>query len=178
MSIDSNCYIVVVHVHALLSSNLEEASKQADALRAQARNLMIEAVADAHQAGMTQREIAAKLNRSQPEVSRLLALAEPRFRPTSPLGRHLVAHRGELLSALESRGATNVRVFGSVARGDDTEESDIDLLVDIPSRFGLFALGGLAHTATTILGRKTDVIPSRNLRSEVRGSAMRDAVAL
>ncbi len=178
MAFDSTCYIFVVHIHAVLSDNLEEASKQADALREQARSLMIEAVADAHQAGMTQREIAAKLNRSQPEVSRLLGLAPPRFKAKSPLGQLLVERRRELLDALESRGASNVRVFGSVARGDDTEESDIDLLVDIPTSFGLFALGGLAHTATTILGRETDVIPARSLRADVRGSAIQDAVPL
>ncbi len=167
-----------MHFHAILSNNLEEASVQADELRERARRLLIDAVADASQAGMTQREIAERLGRSQPEVSRLLSLAPPRFKPKSDLGRHLVAHRSELIDALESGGASNVRVFGSVARGDDTADSDIDLLVDIPERFGLFALGGLIHTAERVLGVNVDVVPSGNLREHVRGSALGDAVPL
>jgi len=167
-----------MHIHAMLSSKLEEASAQADELRERARTLMVEAVADAHQAGMTQREIAEKLNRSQPEVSRLLKLSEPRFRARSPLGEHLVTHRHELITAIEAGGGSNIRVFGSLARGDDDKNSDIDLLIDIPERFGLFALGGLQHAAETILKCKVDVIPARGLKGSIRSSAFRDAVPL
>ena len=113
-----------------MSARLSESSNRADELRAEARRLMIEAVADAHQAGMTQSEIAAQLGRSQPEVSRLLKLSPPRFRPKSALGRQLVSLRSAVLNAIERYGVTNTRVFGSVARGEDGPGSDVDLLVD------------------------------------------------
>lgn len=167
-----------MHLHLVLSDNLAEASAQADELRSRARALLVTAVADAHQAGMTQREIAAKLNRSQPEVSRLLKLSPPRFRARTPLGQRLVEHRHELVAALEAGGATNVRVFGSLARGEDGETSDIDLLIDIPNRFSLFDLGGLQVAAERILDDPVDVIPARGLKGLIRSTALEDAIPL
>lgn len=140
--------------------------------------MLIDSAADAHQAGMTQREIAAALGRSQPEVSRLLSLSEPRFHPRSTRGMKLVECRAELLAALRSRGARNIRVFGSVARGDDTEDSDIDLLVDIPDDFSLLDLGSLSRAAEQILGEKVDVVPARGLTGGMRSSALADVVSL
>lgn len=167
-----------MHLHMVVSKRLAESSALADELRAEARRVMVEAVADAHQAGMTQREIAAELNRSQPEVSRLLKLSPPRFKPRSKLGRELVSHRSELIDALGARGARNIRVFGSVARGEDDEKSDIDLLVDTPDKFSLFDHGGLIHAAQTVLGDKVDIVPARSLKGRIREAVMRDAVAL
>lgn len=168
-----------MHVHMVLSSNLEEASAQADELRAQARKMLVDAVADAHQAGMTQREIAAKLNRSQPEVSRLLSLSPPRFKPRSRLGRKLVEHRAEVFQKLESRGVRNIRVFGSVARGDDDDGSDIDLLVDLPEGgLSLMQQARLQIDVEEVLGTSVDVVPDRALRSKVRERALKDAVPL
>lgn len=168
-----------MHIHAVLSSNLEEASQQADELREQARRLLVESAADAHQAGMTQREIAAALNRSQPEVSRLLKLAGPRFRPRSPLGRLLVERRAEVLAVLEAKGVSEVRVFGSVARGEDDDESDIDLLVAPPAEgLSLMEEAGLQIAVADVLGIEVDVVSEDVLRPKVRERALREAVAL
>lgn len=63
--------------------------------------------------------------------------------PGTPLGRRLQRRRRAVLDTAARRGARNVRVFGSVARGEDTESSDIDLLVDLDDGVGLVALAGL-----------------------------------
>jgi uncharacterized protein len=57
-----------------------------------------------------------------------------------------------VLEIAHRRGASNVRVFGSVARGEDTETSDIDLLVDLPARQTLLTLAGLAEELSDALG--------------------------
>lgn len=54
-----------------------------------------------------------------------------RLIPNTPLGFRLIEHREAILRAAAHRHASNVRVFGSVARGEDRPESDIDLLVDL-----------------------------------------------
>jgi transcriptional regulator with XRE-family HTH domain len=69
--------------------------------------------------------------------------------PASPLALALREHRAEIKAAAERVGARNVRVFGSVARGEDTAESDVDLLVDFPVRErGLLPLLPSSSTAS------------------------------
>ena len=63
--------------------------------------------------------------------------------PDSPLGRRLRRRRKAIIETAEQRRAHNVRVFGSVARGEDTLNSDVDLLVDLDAGVGLLALGEL-----------------------------------
>jgi predicted nucleotidyltransferase/predicted XRE-type DNA-binding protein len=167
-----------MHLHAVVKKELAQAASKADDLRAQARAHLITAVADAHQAGLTQREIGAALSRSQPEVSRLLKLAPVRFRPNSNLGRHLVAHRREVIDTVERWGADNVRVFGSLARGEDDEASDIDLLVDIPADFSLGELGGLRVATEAILGHRVDIVPARGLRGRIRDASLSESLPL
>lgn len=60
-----------------------------------------------------------------------------------PTGRLVVAHRAEVLSVLRRHGVTNPRIFGSVARGDDHEGSDLDLLVDFPPGTSLVDVVGI-----------------------------------
>ena len=72
----------------------------------------------------------------------------------------------------------NLRVFGSVARGEDTPESDIDLLIDLPSNMGLVGLGTLERGLSEVLGTKVDLIPSDSLRPGVRIEAEREAIPL
>lgn len=57
-------------------------------------------------------------------------------------------------------GGGNVRVFGSVARGDARPDSDVDLLIDMPPGTGLLALGALEDELSSALGRKVDVVTS------------------
>ena len=63
--------------------------------------------------------------------------------PDTPLGRRLRQRRRAIIQAAEARRAHNIRVFGSVARGEDVDSSDIDLLVDLDEGVGLFDLIGL-----------------------------------
>ncbi|MCX6637918.1 MAG: nucleotidyltransferase domain-containing protein [Acidobacteria bacterium] len=86
--------------------------------------------------------------------------------------------REEILRQAASRGARNVRVFGSVARGDAGERSDIDFLVDLEPGRSLLDLGGLNLDLERLLGSRVDVVSSRGLRDRVRERVLREAVAL
>lgn len=97
---------------------------------------------------------------------------------SGPAGRAVAAHRDELRQVFIRHGATNPRIFGSVARGDDRADSDVDVLVDLPSGFGLFALGRLADELERILGLRVDLVPESDLRPSVRAEVERDLVAL
>lgn len=88
------------------------------------------------------------------------------------------ARAADLRDALGPLGAREIRVFGSVARGDDTESSDIDLLVDVDPDVGMFALLRMQSEAESILGRRVDLIPRSGLKPEVADSALREAVPL
>ena len=88
-------------------------------------------------------------------------------------------HRAEILAAAEAVGAANVRVFGSVARGEETPESDVDLLVDFPAtERGLFPLLKLAAEIEHLIGRRVDVAAAQVMAEPVRGRALAEAVPL
>jgi hypothetical protein len=86
--------------------------------------------------------------------------------------------RSEILATARARGATRVRVIGSVARGDATETSDIDFLVDLDDDRGLFDLGGLLMDLQELLGHNVDVVTEARLRSRVARRVLDDAVEL
>lgn len=91
------------------------------------------------------------------------------------------AHRDELDTVLRRYGATNPRLFGSVARGDATPVSDIDVLVDLlpdPSHSRLLRLSGVAAGFEAVLQREVDVVAAELLREQVSGTALVDAVPL
>lgn len=75
--------------------------------------------------------------------------------------------RDEIVDAAARHGVRNVRVFGSVARGEDTAESDVDLLVDLDPGVGMFAVGALESELEEMLGREVDVVIARALRESV-----------
>jgi predicted nucleotidyltransferase len=80
----------------------------------------------------------------------------------------LNAHREAIRAILASHRASNPRVFGSVARGEDTEESDIDILVDHGGRMTLFDLGGILNDLSELLGVKVDVVTPDALPDKYR----------
>jgi len=86
--------------------------------------------------------------------------------------------RAEILRAVERYGARNVRIFGSVARGEADEKSDIDLLIDPGPEMSLFTHAELEMELEELLGRKVHLISARGLRPRVRENVMRDAVPL
>jgi uncharacterized protein len=88
-------------------------------------------------------------------------------------------HSAEIRAAAEAVGARNVRVFGSVARGEETPESDVDLLVDFPAgERGLFPLLRLAGEIEELVGRPVDVAAVEVMAAPVRERALAEAVPL
>ena len=86
--------------------------------------------------------------------------------------------REEILQIAARHGARNVRVFGSVARGEADERSDIDLLIDLgPERTPWFP-GGLIVDLEDLLGRDVDIATAAALRPRIRERVLREAVPL
>ncbi|MEW6349314.1 MAG: nucleotidyltransferase family protein [Thermodesulfobacteriota bacterium] len=86
--------------------------------------------------------------------------------------------RAQILQIAERYGTRNVRVFGSVARGDSGPESDVDFLVDLEPGRNLFDLGGFLYEVRQLLGRPVDVVTEKGLREHVRENVLREAVPL
>lgn len=157
-------------------------------------------------AGLSQAELAARAGVSQPVISayesgrrqpsmamlaklveasghdlRVEAVARPgadRALPDTAMGRRLRRHRRTIVELARQRGASNVRVFGSVARGDDTDVSDVDLLVDLGTGVGLLVLIGLEREIAEVLGRPVDLVPAANLKAGVSSRVMAEAIPL
>ncbi|MCU1499869.1 MAG: putative nucleotidyltransferase [Acidimicrobiales bacterium] len=98
--------------------------------------------------------------------------------PDTPMGRRLLQRREAVIEVARRRGATNVRVFGSVARGDDTDDSDVDLLVDLAPDVSLVGLAALARELGELLGRVVDVVPASGLKPGLASEVLDQAVAL
>ena len=90
----------------------------------------------------------------------------------------LQAKREEILRIAAKHGARNVRVFGSIARGDADDKSDVDFLVDMEPGRSLFDMGGLLMDLQDLLGRDVDVATERSLKPRIRGRVLNEAVAL
>jgi predicted nucleotidyltransferase len=75
-------------------------------------------------------------------------------------------------------GARNVRVFGSVARGEADETSDLDLLVDAEPGVGFFALSRFAQDVEDLIGVPTQVTTPAGLKQRIRARVLREAVPL
>ena len=86
--------------------------------------------------------------------------------------------REEILQVAANRGARNVRVFGSVARGDSDEKSDVDFLVELEPGRTLFDLSGLLLDLESLLHVSVDVVTERGLRPRVRDRVLAEAVPL
>ena len=89
-----------------------------------------------------------------------------------------LTRRVAILRIASSYGARNVRVIGSVARGEAREDSDLDLLVELEPGRTLFDLGGLLHDVQNELGLRVDVATERTLRPELRAGVLAEAVPL
>ncbi len=100
------------------------------------------------------------------------------FVPRSRLGRRLFEHRTAIIEAAARRHATNVRVFGSVARGEDRPDSDVDLLVDVDDQVTPFDLLELGCDIEDELGVHVDVGAPSSLRPFLRDEVLREALVL
>lgn len=143
---------------------------------------------------MSQRAISAyEIGRRQPSLPPLMRLvdatgsrlelevrqlstARPRVLE-GQLGRRLRSSRAAVTETAERHGFANVRVFGSVARGEETAGSDIDLLVDLPEGAGLFAISRLQREFEELLGARVEIVLVSDLKPDVRTNVARDLVA-
>jgi predicted nucleotidyltransferase len=90
----------------------------------------------------------------------------------------LQAKRAEILRIAAKHGAYNVRVFGSVARNEDTEKSDVDFLIDMEQDRSLLDMGGLLADLEDLLGRKVEIAEANFLHWYIRDKVLGEAVAI
>jgi predicted nucleotidyltransferase len=95
-----------------------------------------------------------------------------------PLGRRLSTHRREVLDIAAAHRITNLRVFGSVARGEDRPDSDIGLLVELPDGMGLLGLGRARAEFERVLDARVDLIPAGDLKPDVARTIAAESVPL
>jgi predicted nucleotidyltransferase/DNA-binding XRE family transcriptional regulator len=145
------------------------------------------------ESGLTQTELARRAGTSQAMVARYeTGAASPTVRTLARLlqaAGHSLVLSGPMVeppglpspvaTLLREHRAENVRIFGSVARGEDTPESDVDLLVDFPANTrGLFPLLRLAGEIEQLLGRSVDVAAVEVMAEPVRERALAEAIPL
>ncbi len=86
--------------------------------------------------------------------------------------------RSEILRIAQMHGASNVRIFGSVARGQADADSDIDILVDLEPGRTLLDHAILLSDLEQLLDRKVDVVTEKSLRPRIRERVLREAIAI
>ena len=123
--------------------------------------------------GSSQGQLAARFGLTQPAISYQVATERTEGVKPSDL---LEAGRDIVRQVAEDRGFSKLGVFGSVARGEDTPESDLDFVVEPPRGAGLLDLAGLQETFTRILGRHVDLVTYGGLDSELDRDILRDTV--
>lgn len=92
--------------------------------------------------------------------------------------RLLQEQREQILRLADRYRTSDVRVFGSVARGDNSEASDVDLLVKARPGCSLFDLGGLLEDLQDLLGSRVDLVLEDGLKPRLRDRVLREAVPL
>ena len=92
--------------------------------------------------------------------------------------RTLTEQRSQILGLAEHYRAGEVRVFGSVARGEATENSDVDLLIKPRRGCSLFDLGGLLEDLQALLGCRVDLVTEDGLKPRLRERVLKEAVPL
>jgi predicted nucleotidyltransferase len=93
-------------------------------------------------------------------------------------GQRIREHRNDILRVAALHGAGNVLLFGSVARGEDTPESDVDLLVDVTGNTTPWFPGSLIADLEELLGQRVQVVIRRSLSPLIRDAVLREAVPL
>ena len=97
------------------------------------------------------------------------------MKPSEALQRH----RGEIRRIVEANDARNPRVFGSVVHGNDTDDSDLDLLVDpIDGKTSLTSLVRIKREVEALLGVRTDVLTPMALHERFRQNVLQEAVSV
>ncbi len=94
------------------------------------------------------------------------------------LPERVKAKRGEILAIAARHGARNVRLFGSIARGEADERSDVDLLIDMEPGRSLLDHAALSIELNRLLNCKVDVISERGLKPRIRERVLKEAIVL
>jgi len=142
-----------------------------------------------HRAGVTQSVASAyESGARQPSLPMLQRLVdamgselELRLRPPHPsseIARRLRKNRRRVLRIARSHGLTKLRVFGSVARGDEITDSDVDLLVDVAPGIGMFEFGRCQSELQALLGAPVDLVSAADLKPGVAEEVLAEARAL
>ncbi len=152
---------------------LELTARNADEMMARGRAMLVSAIREARASGMSEREIAVLVRRSQPEVHRLL-----HFHGTSPNGRALRRSRKDVLKILGEEGLSQPRVFGSTVRGEDGAGSDIDILVTASKPLGYMAQARVGQMLTDVVGVPVDVVFDHAIRPDLEGRILAEVVPL
>lgn len=97
---------------------------------------------------------------------------------SGPTGQRVTARRREVQEILTSHGVTNIRVFGSVARGDDDQDSDVDLLVDFARGTSLFTILRIQDLLERLLEAEVDLVSNAGLKARMRPTVEADAIPL
>jgi uncharacterized protein len=103
-------------------------------------------------------------------------VAEPMAARSGPSIAQLARMRTEILAVANRHGATNVRILGSVARGDEDAASDVDFLVDFEPGRSLLDLAGLLTDLEDLLGHPVDVATEPGLKARIRERVLAEAV--
>jgi predicted nucleotidyltransferase len=90
----------------------------------------------------------------------------------------VAAKRTEILRVAHGHGATRVRIFGSIARGESGPESDLDLLVDMDAGHGLFAIVTIKQDIEDLLGREVHVVTEAAISPYIRDEILQEAIPL
>jgi len=90
----------------------------------------------------------------------------------------LQTYREQIRQIVLAHRASNVRVFGSVLRGEDTDDSDLDLLVEPTSEMSLMDIGAIRHELKSLLGVKVDVLTPNGLPDAYREKVILESVSV
>jgi len=89
----------------------------------------------------------------------------------------LRARKADIEALAQQHGARRVRVFGSVARGEERPDSDVDVLVDLPRGYDLFRQRlELQQNLEALLGRHVDLVPEHELNRHIRSDVLAEAI--
>lgn len=99
-------------------------------------------------------------------------------RLTGPLGRRVRERREEIVRVAAEHGAENLRIFGSVARGEERADSDVDLLAALRPGTSVYDLAGASLALEDLLGAAVDLIPEEGLKPDVRQTITPELIAL
>lgn len=124
-------------------------------------------------------KVDAALEESRKKLSHNKKAKLPRKSETTKSYAELLRTRREdILSTAVKYGVSNVRIFGSVARGEADANSDIDLLVDVEPGRTLFDLSELLTDLEELLGREVDIVTEKGLHARIREHVLKEAIPL